>query len=316
MRGGRGSRDSGQGTGRPHGVAPYRERVLSTIRQPRYAALTALMAVVAAICIGAGIWQLTRLEQKITANDALRHNAHASTAQVQTVLPTGAPVKRDTVEFRTVTATGTYEPEHQVLVRHRNVNSTNGYLVLTPLRTSHATLLVVRGFVADTGTVPAVAGPPSGTVTVVGWVRPPESRSDKFAQLDGRQVESINPGEWTARLGTPVFSGYVELNDGQPGTNGLTPMPPPDLSNPAGGAVEPQHLAYVIQWFLFAALAMAAPFAMARADRKHAQQAISQGQQLDELDQVAAEPVSDPITDTERARAERLADRYGRSTKS
>ena len=63
----------------------------------------------------------------------------------------------------------------------------------------------------------------------------------------------------------------------QPGTAGLIQIPAPDLSNPAGGAIEPQHLAYVIQWFLFAALALAAPFVMARAETRRAPATVDRG---------------------------------------
>jgi hypothetical protein len=40
------------------------------------------------------------------------------------------------------------------------------------------------------------------------------------------------------------------------------------MSNPAGGAEEPQHAAYVVQWYLFAALALAMPFVLAAAERR------------------------------------------------
>jgi hypothetical protein len=65
-----------------------------------------------------------------------------------------------------------------------------------------------------------------------------------------------------------VWPAYGVLIGGQPGTESLTVIPNPDLSNPAGGAVEPQHAAYVVQWFLFAALALAAPFVLATAERR------------------------------------------------
>ena len=86
----------------------------------------------------------------------------------------------------------------------------------------------------------------------------------------------------------------------QPGDRGPHDRcPHPGLSNPAGGAVEPQHFAYVIQWFLFALLALAAPFAMARAERK---------------EQADAGVTAVPQTPEEQ-RATRLADRYGRSVR-
>jgi hypothetical protein len=74
----------------------------------------------------------------------------------------------------------------------------------------------------------------------------------------------------------------------------------PDLSNPAGGALEPQHFAYIVQWYLFAALALAAPFAMARAERRERRPA-------EEFDAVPS-----PELTPEQARQAKLADRYGR----
>jgi cytochrome oxidase assembly protein ShyY1 len=260
------------------------------------------MLLVATICIVLGTWQISRLASKHRANNELRHNDHAPVAQVGEVLPIyGAqpPPRADDIQFRRTSVTGTYEASGQGLVRQRTVEDDVGYLVLTPLRTSTATVLVVRGFISSGGLTAGVTAPvpPSGTHTIVGRVMPAETASDKAAQLPSGQLNSINAGQQSSRLGAQVYDGYVELSAGQPGTQGLVAIPEPDLSNPAGGAVEPQHLAYVIQWYLFAALALAAPIVMARAERRRVSS---------ELDDEVA-----PITPAD-AKAARLADRYGR----
>ena len=112
-----------------------------------------------------------------------------------------------------------------------------------------------------------------------------------------------------------MYDGSVELLPGAPGTAGLTALPPPDLANPAGGAVEPQHFAYIIQWYLFAALAVAAPFAMARAERRELEASGPEHTPRPEpaSDGPAAMPELhvDLRTDAQR-RAAKLADRYGR----
>jgi cytochrome oxidase assembly protein ShyY1 len=259
------------------------------------------MLLVATICIGLGTWQISRLASKHRANNELRHNDHVSVARLGDVLPiysTRPPPRADDIQFRRVTVTGTYEASGQRLVRQRSVGDDVGYLVLTPLRTSPATVLVVRGFISSGGLTEGVTAPapPSGPETIVGRVMPAETASDKAAQLPVDQINSINAGEQASRLGAQVYDGYVELSAGQPGTQGLVAIPEPDLSNPAGGAVELQHLAYVIQWYLFAALALAAPIVMARAERRRVSP---------ELDDEA------PITPAD-ANAARLADRYGR----
>lgn len=259
------------------------------------------MLAVAALCVVLGTWQVARERDKHAANDNLRRNNHAPVAPITSVLPVlgnAATPRADAVQFRQVTATGTYDAAHQSLVRQRSVDWRDGYLVLTPLRTSDGVLLVIRGLIAA-GPTAAVSAPPApgGQVSITGRVRPAESRSDRASELPGGQVETINPTQQQSRLGVPLFAGSVDLGPDQPGTQGLIAMPAADLSNPAGGAIEPQHIAYVIQWYLFAALALAAPLAMARAEGRRA------GGELD------AEPSLVAPADE---RAVRLADRYGR----
>jgi cytochrome oxidase assembly protein ShyY1 len=279
------------------------------LRQPRYAALSLLMLVVAGVCVLAGTWQIARLHGKVGANAELRHNAHDAAVPVAQVLPllgtSDAPPAGHAIQFRTVQASGRYDSAHEGLVRQRTVNDDTGYLVLTPLRTSGGTLLVVRGFVSDGNgaiSAPSVPAPPRGPVTVQARVEPAESKADEAGRLGERQLESINPVEQASRLGGRVFDGYAELLPRQPGGAGLTAIPKPDLSNPAGGAVEPQHVAYIIQWYLFALLALAAPIAMVRAETRHTDQ-----RDFDER----VSPEFEPPT-PEQERAAKLADRYGR----
>lgn len=260
------------------------------------------MAVVALVCIGLGTWQISRYDWKHTANDDLRRNSEVAPVPVAQALPL-LPNKPDTdsVEYRRVTATGTYDATHQVLVRKVQVNGQNGYYVLTPLRTQGRFLLVVRGFVATT----QLPAPPDGTVSITGRVRPSDTADDKAAELTG-QVESINAGQQAQRLGAPTYAGYVELLDGQPGTSGITAIPAPDLSNPAGGAIEPQHIAYIMQWYIFAALAVAGPLVLARAEARNA----------DEDSDGRPRPTgpSALTTGSDAATVERkLSERYGRS---
>jgi cytochrome oxidase assembly protein ShyY1 len=299
---------------------PYRNCVLRTLRQPRYAALGVLMVVIAAVCVAAGTWQIARFDQKVHENDDLRANAHAAVAQVADVLPIvgrGRAPSSKAVEFRPVRVTGSYDAAAQSLVRSRTVGDKNGFLVLTPLRTTGGTLLVVRGFVAQpsSGRIPAANVPPAGTVTVMARVQGPESRHDAAADLGQHQVESINPGEQAERLTGPVYNGYAQLEAHQAGSTGLKAIPAPDLSNPAGGALEPQHFAYVIQWYLFALLALAAPFAMARAETKHRpveqfDEAIASASASESASELGKDHAAEPSA--QDVRAAKLADRYGR----
>ena len=281
--------------------------------------LGSLMLVVATICIAAGSWQIERLIDKHDANDRLRANAHLATSSVAEVLgdttSDAALADGDQAQFRHVTATGTYRPGGELLVRERTENGVVGYLVLTPLVTDtpdRAVLLVVRGFLPANGDqTPTATAPPAGRVTVTGRVQPTEDRDDRYGQPAG-QVRTINIASAADRLGSPVFGGYIELLAGQPGTSQLTAIPDPDLSNPAGGAIEPQHLAYVVQWYLFAALALAAPLVMARADsRRDDPDSSAPPAGLARLAGLSDDIGPPDPSPEELARTARLTDRYG-----
>lgn len=279
---------------------------LRTLREPRYAALSALMVLVALVCVAAGTWQVVRFTDKVRENDALTANAHKSAVPVTAVLPIlGKPApSADSVRYRLVTATGHYDDAQRSFVRLRTVDGTDGDLVLTPFVTKDGVLLVVRGlYHAGPDASPPPPDAPSGRLTIRARVQASEANRDTAAQVSKGEVLSINAPAQAGRLHARVFDGYVELLPRQPGTKGLIAIPAPSLSNPAGGAVEPQHFAYIIQWYLFAILALAAPFAMIRADRKEREASGVPEKQSDA-----------PRTDAER-RAAKLADRYGRAAR-
>jgi cytochrome oxidase assembly protein ShyY1 len=332
----------------PWSPVAYRECVFRSavwaLRQPRYAATAALMFVVAALCIAAGTWQVSRYEQKVRENNDLRANAHAPTVALTTGLVPlaghGPAPGRDAIRYRTVSVSGTFLDGHQQYARNESIGETRGYYVLDPLRTDGGVLLVVRGFVADSGgnaTPQADTTLPAGRVTVTGRLQTPDTRPDDASRLPGHELQTINPAEQASALGSPVYNAFLILKAHQPGTTGLRAVPEPDLSNPAGGAAEWQHLAYVIQWFIFALLALAAPFALARHEVREARQrflGIDPGEeQFDQLDEPGDRPqlpagggadgvvavrangeLARPGPSVEQwQRAAQLADRYGRS---
>jgi cytochrome oxidase assembly protein ShyY1 len=234
-------------------------------------ALVALGLVLGCACGAAGVWQWHRFGQKKTADDELRAAARQPAAPVDEVLTPGRTVD-DTVRFRTITATGRYDATQQLLVRQRQVDDKPGFLVITPLRTaSGRTLFVDRGFVPVTGAAtltPDASSPPAGQVEITARVLPTED-GGLGTGLPDRQIERIDVRALAARGGdTSAYPAYAELISSTPAQQGLTPLPPPDLTNPAGGAYVVQHLAYVVQWFLFSAFALAGPVILLLLDRR------------------------------------------------
>jgi cytochrome oxidase assembly protein ShyY1 len=291
--------------------------------------MTALMVVVAAICILAGTWQIQRFEQSVHDNRALDRNAKAAsiplTTAVEPLVGSSPRPGRNAVEFRTVNAVGTYLPDTTFL-SGKIINNTGGFYVLNPFRTSSGVLLVVRGFVAaDANDKPgAVLPTPTGSVRITG----------RLAQASSSKTSDANPAVQAARLAQPVYAVQLNLLTKQPGAAGLTALPKPDLSNPAGGAYEAQHFAYIIQWYLFALLALITPFRLSRNEVREAQRrflgvdageeelalppakvaAIGKGSGAELVVRADASlVVVDQDSLPEVQRAKRLADRYGRS---
>jgi cytochrome oxidase assembly protein ShyY1 len=236
----------------------------------RVLALVMLGLVLGGACGAAGVWQWHRFGQKKTADDELRAAAAQPAAPVDEVLVAGRAVD-DTIRFRTVTATGRYDAAQQVLVRQRQISDTPGFLVITPLRTtSGRTLFIDRGFVPATGAAtltPDAADPPVGQIQVTARVLPSEP-GGLGTGLPEKQIERIDVTALAARDGSPTYPAFGELISSTPAQQGLTPLPPPDLTNPAGGAYVAQHLAYVVQWFLFSAFALAGPVILLMLDRR------------------------------------------------
>ena len=181
--------------------------MLQTLRQPRYVALSAVMVLVATICIGLGTWQISRLASKHRANNELRHNDHGAVAQRGRTCCRSTAHSRlaraDDIQFRR-----RHHDRHVRGIRARARPSAQRRRRCR-LPRAHAladaggTVLVVRGFIsraADTAGVTAPA-PPSGTHTIVGRVMPAETASDKAAQLPAGQINSINASEQSSRLG-------------------------------------------------------------------------------------------------------------------
>jgi len=225
------------------------------VLRPSWIALLLLTVLLAVAFVGLGRWQLDRLDQRRAQNALVEAAREARPVPVDQELAAGRPVSPDGV-WRRVTATGTYDRAHEVLVRGRAVADRTGLLVVTPLVTADGTaLLVVRGWTPpssrDAATPPDVPAAPDGTVTVTGRVRASERGAVKESRGEGPvQVARLDVDRVGEIIGRPVYGGYVELLDQQPpGPEGLVAIPEPAVA-------DGPHLSYAVQWFCFAVLAL------------------------------------------------------------
>jgi cytochrome oxidase assembly protein ShyY1 len=217
-----------------------------------------------------GFWQLHRHESRVAHNELISASLAAEPVPFDRLSSPGhAPAEDD--QFRTARATGRYDTGHEVVVRQRTGadEKSIGYFVVTPLiRDDGSAVLVNRGWIEAGGDLtrfPDVPAPPRGKVTVTGRVMADETSAasgikDKRG-LPPRQVMLINSRQQAAALDRPVLRGYLQLTATSPKSAGEQPqlIPEPDHSS-----IGP-HMAYAVQWWLFAA---AVPFGWATLVRR------------------------------------------------
>ncbi|MCY3860547.1 MAG: SURF1 family protein [bacterium] len=218
--------------------------------------IAVLLAVAAMVT--AGFWQLHRLSERRDRNSTITDRSELPAVEVQNLV-SGADsfdVGND-IAFRSTRVIGVYLAEDEVLIRNRTYQGAAGYWVLTPLRLqSGDTVAINRGWIphaAGTGAAPADFAPATGEVQVVGLVRATVI-AEGLQQSDpssGVLAEMARPdlARLSQQLDGALLPVYVQLQAQTPSSGDLpVPVPPPDLG-------EGSHLAYAVQWFIFATIA-------------------------------------------------------------
>jgi cytochrome oxidase assembly protein ShyY1 len=211
-----------------------------------------IVVLLAYACLLLGQWQWHRLTSTKATNAIIRANESAAPAPVDDVLRAGADPP-STAQYRVVSATGTYDAGHTVIVRYQTRDGASGVDVVVPLVTPSGTaLLVDRGWFATTNqglTDPSqVPAPPSGTVTVTGNVR--QDAGGSSAEVVDGSTRAISSSRIQPAIGLPVYGGFIDLTSERPApATPLTAAELPDLSNGP-------HFFYALQWWFFGLLAL------------------------------------------------------------
>lgn len=214
------------------------------------------MVVVAAVVMAyLSLWQLERLIDRRATNAAIEQRATDPVVGVDDPSLEGLSI--DELRFRRLTASGTYIPESEVLVANQTLAGAPGWWVVTPLRTTSGTVVLVnRGWVPFStvrpdGSFEAFA-PPVGEVSVAGLVQSGQTRVEGLAD-DARALPRLDVdllADRLARQGSGNVAPYwLQLDDQQPPQPGTEPialvLPPLD---------DGPHLNYTGQWAIFASL--------------------------------------------------------------
>ena len=195
--------------------------------------------------LGLAKWQWNRHLQR----DAFVSSVRAKEALEPTELaPLLTSSTLSDIEYRRVTATGSYMAGPQITEILRTQNGVNGIDVLTPFQITDGPVVIVnRGFVADRQAVPPA---PSGTIRIGGTARRSEARhtGELTDNKDGAttEVRRVDLPVISSKLGVQVAPIFIDFIASEPAaTPPPDPVPAPDLS---GG---PPHVSYTVQWIIF-----------------------------------------------------------------
>ena len=203
---------------------------------------------VAALCVGAGVWQLDRLRQRRERNAVSRAAFGLAPLEV-----TGA-ITVDSARGRRLHARGVYDYAGERLWRPRAYEGVPGVALITPVKLADGSaVLVDRGWAPspDAYHIDQRAYREPDTADVVGiGMAAPRGRGD------------VDPAKLRDSLPYPLLP-FI-LQQLPPSTALHRPPPPRLVRSPLPDLGDGPHLSYAIQWFSFAVIIVVGSVALAR----------------------------------------------------
>jgi len=205
-----------------------------------------------ALFIAAGYWQQGRMRDK-EAQRAQQEAAAQSAPLEFAELPTQSDWTA--LRYRRVRAVGTFDGRRQILIDNKVHDGRVGYDVITPLMLADGrTVLVERGWIAQGASRSDLpqAPPPEGAIRISGRIALPASG---YLELKGESGtgpvwQNLDLARFAAASGIAVLPVVIEQTDANGPDLLVRDWPAPD------SGVE-KHRIYMMQWYAFAALALA-----------------------------------------------------------
>jgi len=206
---------------------------------------TAITALLLAILLSLGFWQLDRAEQKQALLDQYDGDQAATVVQLEPHLKSF-----DGLQYQAAVATGFFDGEHQFLLDNRTHDTRVGYHVLTPFRLRHSdvAVLVNRGWIPLERDRSYLPNPEivAGQREIKGRIKLPSSATFMLADETPRagwpyRIQAVDLPRLEQELGYPLLPIVLLLdNDEQ---DGFVREWRPLTFGPE------RNIGYAVQWF-------------------------------------------------------------------
>ena len=221
--------------------------------------LLAVAVFSAALTARLGVWQLDRARQKLDLQQQIL--SRAALAPLPQAMLARSAGDAQAQQYRRTSLRGRWLSEHTIYLDNRQMNSRQGFYVLTPLLLDDGDAVLVqrgwspRDFVDRNRLVPLDT--PAGEVVVTGRIAPPPSRLFAFGGAElGRIRQNVDLEALAREIGVPLRPLSVQQTD-------LVVTPAGDSAQvgdllqrqwPAPAADVSKNQGYALQWFALCAL--------------------------------------------------------------
>lgn len=216
----------------------------------RWLGLLVFVLVFGAVCFRLGLWQIHRLDDRFDRNDLITDHFQVAPVDLDAAAPVGTTID-GTNEWTRVLLRGTYAVDYSVSVKFTTRDAAPGVDVVVPLRLDDGTaILVNRGWMEtiNSNQRPELPAPPSGEVSVEGWLRQDNKAGGDAVRVFDRQVRAIDSTGLAEYMPYELRDGYVNAQGESPeAATALAVEPEPEL----GQGV---HFFYALQWWFFGLL--------------------------------------------------------------